>query len=973
MRRNKSVILLLLLILSAGRVGAQAIWQHVDGLPCEETSGVAQDARGYIWIGTRLGLLRYDGYNIVTYRNDLERPYAFSSCNIQCLTADSADCVWAGSFFGLNRFSAASGQATPIHFGGSDLVKAVCVDSRKRRWAGTDTGLYQVVGGTEPVHYDAVPRDMILQIRELAEGQIVVLTRQHGLYLIGASGHCTPLAGTDALEASAVCAGDSGTLWIGTRRGEIFRWRDSWAKPVHRFEGVTVNDLMPYPNGQDVLLATNRGVCCLSDRVSAASLPGMAVNSLFADKDGNVWAATASQGVFFLQNQSTVFSVRQPSFVKQTVPIVSQFSVNHLADTALWAGIRNVNAVCETAGGLTYVGTGGSGLYIIENGAVKHHLTKDNTPWLGTNSIHCFAALDRETMLIGTWYGLYAMNADGSDGRPIGHIGGSDISTMHTLTAAVTGSNDVWLGLVGGIAHIEGALTGNSQPAVTLYTHVGNKGRKNVENIGRLTDFHDETGDYQLGGIYRIVKDPKGRIWACTSEPGLLLYDAEHDMFRSVSGQLGIPGDNVHSLDIDSHGAFWMTTNYGILQMKIDDDGQPEAFQLYTRHDGLPSNYYGSTISCVLSDRTLCFLNQQNLVTITPGPLTRAKRRKTFISEMYVNSAPLAGVGPETTRITLSHLQNNLALRFTTLSLGREASVRYAYRLEGFDREYRQTDMGANGISYHQLPPGTYTLHYCSQNNESASDNAEETLTIEILQPWWWRWWAIACYALIIFAVAAFILHTVSDRRKKQRQLEALESEKQQQEQLYRKKVQFYVRVLHNFLTPLTLVSDLAHGLRSRVRPSLQASMFMLSNQTDQLLEAMNNIVDVKDDTSASEALQKAQEITRVDRDFLHRCTESVNSHIADSDYSHKVMMKEVGASHATLYRKLKALTGMDATSFIRSIRMRAAYQILSANPGIRIGELAERVGYSNPRYFSACFKNEYGMTPRECIAKWSE
>ena len=130
----------------------------------------------------------------------------------------------------------------------------------------------------------------------------------------------------------------------------------------------------------------------------------------------------------------------------------------------------------------------------------------------------------------------------------------------------------------------------------------------------------------------------------------------------------------------------------------------------------------------------------------------------------------------------------------------------------------------------------------------------------------------------------------------------------------------------------------------------------------------MNNIVDVKDDTSASEALKKAQEMTQVDRDFLRRCTESVNAHISDPHYSHTVMMAEVGASHATLYRKLKALTNMDATTFIRSIRMRAAYQILSANPNIRISELAENVGYNNARYFSTCFKNEYGISPRECI-----
>ena len=81
---------------------------------------------------------------------------------------------------------------------------------------------------------------------------------------------------------------------------------------------------------------------------------------------------------------------------------------------------------------------------------------------------------------------------------------------------------------------------------------------------------------------------------------------------------------------------------------------------------------------------------------------------------------------------------------------------------------------------------------------------------------------------------------------------------------------------------------------------------------------------------------------------------------------SYIVMMEEVGASHATLYRKLKALTGMDATSFIRTVRMRTACQILENERDIRINELAERVGYSNPKYFSVCFKKEFGVSPKD-------
>ena len=194
--------------------------------------------------------------------------------------------------------------------------------------------------------------------------------------------------------------------------------------------------------------------------------------------------------------------------------------------------------------------------------------------------------------------------------------------------------------------------------------------------------------------------------------------------------------------------------------------------------------------------------------------------------------------------------------------------------------------------------------------------------------------------------------------------------EKIKQQEVYQKKMQLYSKMLHEFLTPLKLMNEMLHDLHKKVRPSLQATLFMLTNQADRLEEAMTTIVDVKEDAFAQETMQKAEDLSLVDRDFLRRCTESVNNHLSDAEYSHIVMMEEVGASHATLYRKLKALTGMDATSFIRTVRMRTACQILEHNPDIRINELAERVGYSNPKYFSTCFKKEFGVSPKDYVAK---
>ena len=111
--------------------------------------------------------------------------------------------------------------------------------------------------------------------------------------------------------------------------------------------------------------------------------------------------------------------------------------------------------------------------------------------------------------------------------------------------------------------------------------------------------------------------------------------------------------------------------------------------------------------------------------------------------------------------------------------------------------------------------------------------------------------------------------------------------------------------------------------------------------------------------------------LTDIDKDFMKKCTEAIQRHLSDSDFDQQLLMSEIGTSHSTLYRKLKALTGMDATAFIRNIRMKTACSIIEKNPDIRISELAYSVGYSNPKYFATCFRNEFGMTPTEYIKKF--
>lgn len=105
---------------------------------------------------------------------------------------------------------------------------------------------------------------------------------------------------------------------------------------------------------------------------------------------------------------------------------------------------------------------------------------------------------------------------------------------------------------------------------------------------------------------------------------------------------------------------------------------------------------------------------------------------------------------------------------------------------------------------------------------------------------------------------------------------------------------------------------------------------------------------------------------TDIDQDFMKRAIEVVNNHLSDPSFDVVQFATEMASSRSTLYKKLRSLTSLNPTGFVRNIRLKAACQIMEQNPNIRINELAYNIGFNDPKYFSICFKKEFGMQPSE-------
>lgn len=111
---------------------------------------------------------------------------------------------------------------------------------------------------------------------------------------------------------------------------------------------------------------------------------------------------------------------------------------------------------------------------------------------------------------------------------------------------------------------------------------------------------------------------------------------------------------------------------------------------------------------------------------------------------------------------------------------------------------------------------------------------------------------------------------------------------------------------------------------------------------------------------------------TSIDEGFMQRAIDCVYRHLEDCTFDQPQFIEEMGTSKSTLYKKLKSLTGLNTSSFIRNIRLKAACQMMEEKgSGMRISELAYAVGFNDPKYFSSCFKREFGMLPSEYMERF--
>ena len=171
-------------------------------------------------------------------------------------------------------------------------------------------------------------------------------------------------------------------------------------------------------------------------------------------------------------------------------------------------------------------------------------------------------------------------------------------------------------------------------------------------------------------------------------------------------------------------------------------------------------------------------------------------------------------------------------------------------------------------------------------------------------------------------------------------------------------------------LTAKKLAEDETEGLEAGADDFLTKPFRLkdLKLRIDNIIENRKRMQTEFSQESAEDTRQKVAKPLTPDEIFLNRVLGFVHQHLADEDYDRDALAADMGASASTLYNKLRAITGMNVSAFIRDVRMKEARRMAEENPNLRVSDLAYNVGFHDPRYFSTCFKKQFGIQPKEFL-----
>jgi len=809
---------------------ASPVFRHFsqdDGLPNPVVTAFAEDGDGFLWVGTQGGLGRWDGYGFRTYKATAGQSGALPDNWITSLHSDTRGRLWVGtSAGGLALYDAERDQFKVYAAGPNALsdvhVAALADDGSGGLWVATAGGLDHLDPATGQIYSSthrredsgSLPDDRIMALLRDRDGTLWVGTRKGLAKCVAPCDRFDPVAIGDAaavpIEIANLMQDSAGRIWIGTTKLGAFVSAAPNAAPrpvietgtssnlqrewIYAMTDVAPNEVWLGTYGQGIVAVdpnTGKTRRIHHDPVLPHSLSDDTIWALHRDRAGAIWTGTTvglSRLMSSTRNAVLTVSMQTPQQIGLSESEAS--AVLSTGDGHLWVGLQTkgidildpanarvvnipsrsgtpaaalpdtfVLAMAEWPDGGIYVGTN-RGLY--RSDAAGRRLSrvelKGRDPAARNGGLLAAAG---KLWVAGTDDGLWAMTpGDRSGSLPL-HFDGTQLTDTRATALATGAAGELWIGTNNGLNRLDLA-----------------SGR--IERI--LPDAADPLA-LAAGYISTLLLDRSGRLWVGTSGGGIQVLVGRKDgkpLFRRLTTQQGLPDDNVDSLLADADGTIWAATDNGIAIV------DPAAFTVRALHraDGVSITAYWAGSAAVSGTGDLVFGGIGGLTVIRPDRFALWDYRAPIV----VTDARVGGRaiyasrwddGSGDAKLLVQPSANSLAVQFSALDFSAPELNRYAYKLEGYDRDWTETDPKRRLATYANLPPGNYVLRLRGSNRDGKWTEGSLNLGVRVFPLWYqMMWFKITAALLAILIVMALVQGRTYFLRRRQRDLECLVAER---------------------------------------------------------------------------------------------------------------------------------------------------------------------------------------------------
>lgn len=782
-----------------------------EGLSSNNIRCLFQDNNGFIWIGTKDGLNRFDGSEFLNFYStginsnsishntinviqqyDSKRLIictsagidfydltadSFSHCDyfrgkiVLTLLKDTGGWYWVGTFNGLyyahfakNRYVDFSAQ--PYSSVGLRGGTFMCFykDKRGRLWAGTDSGLnildytrmrnVVITAGKK----GGISANYVQDIEADSEGNIWVGSSQGGLDYCTADESMKDVPKFSRYMPGSVMDifwANDGKLWVGHGAG----------KGLYRI-------LKPFDNAQIEYYS--------NEPFNVSSISDNSIECVYQDRDGDMWIGTYAGGLNFYSPRFKKFnSIVFPAFTGR----LSNNSVNAFAedDKYFWIGTENgLNRLEKRTGKLKVFKTNGYGT-------------------LGANAVYALYIDSRKRLWVGTWAGgLNLYNYQTETFTVFRHEMANPYSlpSNHVFSISEDSLHRLWIGTIrGGLSYYDeqnnrfvNYLYRPEKPTGIFSNYIchivpATGGKLWLSTYFSADLFDPSTGIFQHfthvkkggGDLVCIFNDSRGNTWF-GSESGLSVMPSSDTLVKYYD--FGPQYKNIKAIVEDNHGNLWLSTSRGIVKFQnatlLPDT---PVFKLFHVHDGLQGDNFN--VRSVYKDaKGMLYFGGVNGYTwfypdsIVDNPIPP----RVFITKIlnYKNRLPIAKTPCCKDTIVLQPEQNYFILEFSSLSYIAPAHNKYRYRLKGFEKEWHIVSQRTPAV-YTNLPPGTFTFEVYGCNNDGVWSTTPTRLVLIVHPPWWKT--TIFYIGLITFVIALVLgifRLRVKNLRKIKKELEQL-------------------------------------------------------------------------------------------------------------------------------------------------------------------------------------------------------